>query len=138
MKIGDIGTSPRVISLAWAIWAWSTAAAYWDVTPSQLDPVAALLPGNWVFWAWTIAATMLTAGAAIPGTRISRAARITGLSLTAGLLISWGMAYIWETLQHGNRMWVSAKNYIFMALVALGTSQLIGRARNPTSKGVDG
>lgn len=131
MQVSELTTSPRVISAAWAVWAWFTAVAYWHTTPSQLDPVTRIMPGNWVLIAWAFSATLLTIGAVLPSRKASQGARIIGLSLTAGLLISWGMAYLWEALTNGNRMWVSAKNYLFMAIIAMGTAQLVGRSTNP-------
>ena len=114
-------TNPRVLSAFWAAWAWLAAAAYWGTTPSQLDPVARLVPGQHIFLVWIATATVLTLGTVCRHRTIGRWARITGL------LLAWSTAYIYEGIHEGSRMWVSGKNYAFLALAAMATSPVMGR-----------
>ena len=120
-------TSPRVLSAFWAAWAWLAAAAYWGTTPSQLDPVARLVPGQHIFLVWVATAMVLTVGAVCRHRTIGRWARIVGLIITTWLLIAWATAYIYQGIHEGSRMWVSGKNYAFLALAAMATSPVIGR-----------
>ncbi|MBV7294941.1 hypothetical protein KRX51_03280 [Corynebacterium sp. TAE3-ERU12] len=122
---------PRVVSAVWALWAWATMIAYFHETPEQLFAVARLLPGHAVPVVWGIAATLMTIGAVIPpgGTvgGIARISRSVGMTLTAGLLCGWGMAYLCDSMDQQNRLWVSAKNYFLLALVAMACGLIVGR-----------
>lgn len=127
MTLGRIVTSPHVISLAWAAWCWPTAFSYWHATPAQLDAVTRVVPADAVFWVWATAALLLTAGGVTTARRVGRIMRIAGLAIAAGMLIMWGGAYLWEASASGSRMWVSAKNYLFMAAIAMGTATVVAR-----------
>ena len=71
-------TNPQILSAFWAAWAWLASAAYWGTTPSQLDPVARLVPGQHIFLGWVVTAAVLTVGAVCRHRTIGRWARITG------------------------------------------------------------
>lgn len=141
MTLSDVwavARSPRGVAAVWALWAWATALAYADTTPSQLDPVTKLIPGTGVAWLWGAAAVLLTIGAVVPsGARdsptrvdnVARGCRIAGLAMVTGLLIAWGVTYAYDSVHMENRLWVSAKNYLLLALVALANSQTVGRYR---------
>lgn len=130
-------TNPQILSAFWAAWAWLAAAAYWDRTPTQLDPVMRIVPGEHVFVIWVATAVVLTIGAACRHPTIGRWARITGLIITTWLLIAWATAYTYEGITEQSRMWVSGKNYVFLAIAAMTTSPVMGRAarrRNETEE----
>ena len=130
-------TSPRVLSAFWAAWAWFAAAAYWGTTPTQLDPVARLVPGDHIFLVWVFTAMVLTVGAVCRHRTIGRWARIVGLIITTWLLIAWATAYIYQGVTEQSRMWVSGKNYAFLALAAMAASPVMGRntrRRNETEE----
>ena len=126
--------SPRMVALYWALFAWSAAAAYWQKTPTQLDPVMQLIPGEHVFIIWSITGVLLTAGALIPHHGSSRVMRVGGLAILTWLLVVWATAYFWDAYVDGTRLWVSGKNYLFLAAAAVGTSPIIGR--NPVGNGL--
>ena len=125
-------THPRPASAIWAAWAWATAAAYWTTTPAQLDPVTRLIPGEHIFLAWAATATLLTLGATLP-TALGRWCRVIGLAVATWLLVAWATAYIYDAWTQQTRLWVSGKNYLFMAIAAMATSPIIGKysAGNP-------
>lgn len=127
---------PRIISAYWAAWAWMAAFAYWGRTPSQLDPVVRMVPGEHVFIIWTAVAVLLTLGAVCKHPQIGRWLRIVGLAATTWLLVAWATAYFYEAWDQSSRMWVSAKNYLFLAIGAMATSPLIGR--NPRAQPKEG
>lgn len=122
---------PRLIALAWAVWAAPTAYAYKDGAPTQLQSVDDLmLFPLWILW--TLAAVLLAAGALVPpkaGPRQVEAARwmrVAGLAICACLLSMWGVSFLDADAARG---WVTAKNYIFMAFMALISAYLAGRDR---------
>lgn len=122
---------PRMISLAWALWVAPTAFAYIDGAPVQLQPAEAILMMPvWVVWA--LAAGLLALGAMVPPgaseaqLEVARWMRIIGLAIAAALLAMWGMAFFEAESARG---WVSAKNYLFMSLMALVSAYLAGRDR---------
>lgn len=122
---------PRLISLAWALWVIPTAFAYVDGSPPQLVSAEALLMlPIWVVWA--LAAALLVLGSLVPPgaserqLEAARWMRVVGLAICAGLLIMWGAAFLGAD---GGRGWVSAKNYLFMALAAIVSAYLSGRDR---------
>ncbi|MDO4607330.1 MAG: hypothetical protein Q4B12_08435 [Bowdeniella nasicola] len=125
--------SPRLLSAVWAAWAWITTVAYVDSTPRALEPLVAMVPGNNVAWLWGIAALLLTIGAVVPpgcrGVAWARRARSTGLAIVAALLAAWAATYALDAVSDGTRFWVTAKNYGFLALLAMLTSPAVGRAR---------
>lgn len=125
--------SPRLLSAVWAAWAWITTVAYVDSTPRALEPLVAMVPGNNVAWLWGIAAVLLTIGAVVPpgcrGVAWARRARSTGLAIVAALLAAWAATYALDAAEDGTRFWVTAKNYGFLALLAMLTSPAVGRAR---------
>lgn len=120
-------TNPQILSAFWAAWAWLAAVAYWDKTPEQLDPVVRMIPGERIFVTWVMVAVLLTVGALCRHHVIGRWIRVAGLVLTTWLLVAWSAAYIYEALMGQNRMWVSGKNYLFLAIAAMATSPFIGR-----------
>ena len=134
--------SPRLLSAGWAGWAWITAVAYVDSTPRALGPLVAMVPGNSVGWLWGIAALLLTIGAvAPPGSRagvMARRARSTGLVVVAALLAAWAATYALDAAEDGNRFWVAAKNSGFLALLAMMSSPVVGRARPVPPRATEG
>lgn len=120
--------TPRILGVAWGVWAASTAWAYVDGAPPQLATVEHLVVAPvWVLWA-TVAALLLVGSVIPPGVPGQRAAgwlRGIGLALTAGLLSAWAVEFFVE----GGRGPVSGKNYALLALIALHHSWWIGRHR---------
>lgn len=47
-------SNPRLVAGFWAAWAWVTTFAYWGKTPTQLDPVTRMVPGEHVFAIWAL------------------------------------------------------------------------------------
>lgn len=122
---------PRLIALAWAVWALPTALAYVDGAPPQLEPAATILfVPVWVVWA--LAAGLLALGSLVPPgapereLEVARWMRVAGLAICAGMLIMWGAAFLGAA---PDRSWISGKNYLFMALCAAVSAYLSGRDR---------
>lgn len=124
--------APRIIALGWAAWAASTAWAYIDGAPPQLQRVEnALHIEVWALWA--VSAVMLFAGGTIPasGERLQSITgwlRGGGLALSAGLLGLWAVEFF---ITDSTRGWVSGKNYLLLAACALSHSWWVGRHRAP-------
>lgn len=129
--------APRIIALGWSAWAASTAWAYREGAPIQLQRLEGTLQVDvWVVWA--ISATLLLVGAIIP-TRsegklqdLSGWLRGGGLALAAGLLGLWAVEFYLTDVSRG---WVSGKNYLLLAVCALSHSWWIGRHRAPGKGG---
>lgn len=106
---------PRILALLWAAYDGSRLLAYWSVSPPQLTAVAVLIP-LWIPWA--VATALLTAGALVPpraGTTSKAAARLMrqwGMTLTTGLLMVWGTAFLISDFSRG---WVTATSYVMLA-----------------------
>lgn len=122
---------PRLIALAWALWALPTALAYVDGAPPQLETAEAILfVPVWVVWA--LAAGLLALGSLVPPgaseleLEVARWMRVAGLAICAGMLIMWGAAFFGAA---PDRSWISGKNYLFMALCAAVSAYLSGRDR---------
>lgn len=130
-RLAALTAHPRVISGAWAVWGWATAAAYAVRTPEALDPVVRLFPGDGVAWVWAAAALLMSIGAVVPagcsGGRLGRWARGAGLTIITGLLAAWAVTYWWDAAADGSRLWVSAKNYTLLTVLAMMTSPIVGR-----------
>lgn len=132
--------APRVIALVWAVWGFSTAYAYKDGPPTQLQNVEAFthLP---IWFLWTLSAVLLTIGAltpAPPGSRLQEViswARGIGLAITVGLLGLWTIEFMSTEIDRG---WVSGKNYLILALSALSHAWWVGRNRAPGPPEVEG
>ena len=128
--------APRIIALGWAAWATSTAWAYIDGAPAQLQRIEDTFRVDvWVLWA--ISAVALFAGALIPasGERLQSITgwlRGGGLALSSALLGLWAMEFLATDATRG---WVSGKNYLLLAACALSHSWWIGRHRVPGSRG---
>lgn len=124
---------PRVVSGVWAAWAWASALAYVGRVPAQLDPVVELIPAPAVAWVWAAAAGLLSLGALTPagcaGGLAGRWARGAGLAVITGLLAAWAVTYAWDAVADGSRMWVAAKNYAVLTVLAMLTSPVVGRDR---------
>ena len=128
--------TPRRVSAFWALYAWSSVAAYWQHTPSQLERVAALTPTPWgIEIMWTIPAILLTIGA-IPAAprRTYRIARTVGASVLAGLLMLWSLEFY---IFPGDRSWVTSRSYFAFALILLVCSPILGRAYPVEREGKD-
>lgn len=117
------------ICLLWFVWDVSTAFAYIDNSPTQLQLIESFLPVHiWVVWA--IASGFLLFGVALPAKGSKRrldvviALRSIGMGITALLLAAWGMGFI---LSDAERGWVSGKNYLIMAVCVLILSYLVSR-----------
>lgn len=129
--------APRIIALGWSIWAASTAWAYHDGAPVQLQRVEdALHIDVWVMWA--VSAVLLAVGAVIPTRSQGRIQEVAGwvrgggLALSAGLLGLWAVEFFATDVSRG---WVSGKNYLLLAVCALSHSWWIGRHRAPGKGG---
>lgn len=136
-KLADaFDPTPRRVSAFWALYAWSSVAAYWNYTPSQLARAADIAPGDWgIEIAWAIPALLLTIGAVPTSHRsIFRMSRTAGASLLAGLLMWWAVEFY---VYPGDRSWVSSRSYLAFALVLLACSPILGRAHPVEREGKD-
>lgn len=116
--------SPRVVSIAWAAYAWATAYSYVGFTPPQLSAIHSLLPGS-LWLGWVLAAVLLTAGAIFPRCSLARWARVAGLAGAMGLLVLWTSAFLLD--EAGPRGWVSARQYIMLGFMAYFSAGTMGR-----------
>lgn len=121
---------PRFLATAWAVWAAATAIAYVDKVPPQLEVVdAALSAPMWLLWA--VAAGALVAGVLVPSVAsyraqdIARWLRITGMTIITAELVIWTFAFFVDE----PRGWVSSKNYLMLAVMALFSTWTIARDR---------
>lgn len=119
---------PRLLAIAWAVWAAATATAYVDKVPPQLEAVDGAI--NAPVWAlWTVAAGALVAGVLAPSAASSRAQniarwlRIIGMGIITAELVIWTAAFFVDQ----PRGWVSGKNYAMLALMALFCTWTIAR-----------
>lgn len=128
--------TPRRVAAFWAIFAWSSVFAYWGHTPRQLERAAALIPTDWgIEAAWAIPAALLTIGAIpVQKRKVYRICRTLGASILAGVFMWWALEFF---LYGGNRSWVSARSYLAFALLVLGCSLILGRARPIEREGRD-
>lgn len=121
---------PRLLAVAWAVWAAATAVAYMDKVPPQLEAVdGATLTPVWLLW--SIAATALVVGVLVP-TRASSTAndvarwmRIAGMMIISAELVIWSAAFFTDE----PRGWVTGKNYLMLAAMALFSTWTIARDR---------
>lgn len=118
-----------LLTIGWIAWDVSTAAAYIDGAPRQLQTAEELIHVP-IWLAWVFAAALLAVGTLIPtkrGVKWRNAAasiRGLGLAINAGLLGMWGYEFLSTDVERG---WVSAKNYIFMTFVALHHGWVISK-----------
>lgn len=121
--------TPRKAALVWSLFCWSRVVAYWDTVPKQLERVHFMTPDFVHLWMlWAVPAILLLAGSlpeAIPyGEKVVRLCRVLGGVAAASMLSIWAVAFFEAD---SNRSWVSASNYVFLAIGALTTSQTLGR-----------
>ena len=125
--------APRALSAVWAVFAAATSVGYYGRTVSALTPVESVLPAGSPMLAWMAAAVLLAVGAIIPPSRCwaraGRAFRITGIAIAGALLAMWAVSFGVDAIVDGSRMWVSAKNYVMLAMAAMGSGALMGRDR---------
>ena len=121
---------PRLLAVAWAVWAAATAVAYIGNVPPQLEAVdGATLTPVWLLW--SIAATALVVGVLVPthasGTAndVARWLRIAGMMIISAELVIWSAAFFTDE----PRGWVSGKNYLMLAVMALFSTWTIARDR---------
>jgi len=112
--------APRALALLWAVYCASRIVAYEETTPPQLSAVAALLLVP--LWAvWAVAAVLLALGGLVPpqagntSKRLARGMRQWGMTISLSLLAMWAAAFL---ITDVNRGWVSAGNYLMLALFA--------------------
>lgn len=118
---------PRIIAGVWCAWSWSMVLAYIGGAPRQLISLEESIPLQlWILW--FIAAVFLTLGTALPlrgrYQRVSRLARVNGLTLVTVMLLLWSVAFFTADMSRG---WVSAKNYLLLAFFSVFTSYFIAR-----------
>ncbi|MHC2848862.1 hypothetical protein ACUXOC_000284 [Corynebacterium mucifaciens] len=121
---------PRLLATAWAVWAAATAVAYIGRVPPQLEAVDAVIPAPvWLLWA--VAAVALVLGVFVPSGAsprsqdIARWLRIIGMAIIIAELVVWSAAFVAEN----PRGWVSGKNYLMLAVMALFSTWTIARDR---------
>ncbi|MBK4162644.1 hypothetical protein [Corynebacterium macginleyi] len=92
--------------------------AYIGGAPRQLISLEQSIPLQ-LWTLWFIAAVFLTLGTALPlrgrYQRVSRLARVNGLTLVTVMLLLWSVAFFTADMSRG---WVSAKNYLLLAFSA--------------------
>ena len=121
---------PRLLAVMWAGWAAATAGAYVDLVPKQLDVVDSVIPMP-VWAVWVAAAVALVLGALVPSgapgrlQERARWLRIFGMVLISAELVIWTAAFFADQ----PRGWVSGKNYLMLAVMALFSTWTIARDR---------
>lgn len=121
---------PRLLATVWAVWSTATAVAYVDMVPKQLEAVdAAFAPPVWTVWS---AASVLLALGVLVSSRasdrsqeVARWLRVAGMVLIVAELVIWSAAFF---VEHP-RGWVSGKNYLLLAVLALFSTWTIARDR---------
>lgn len=119
---------PRIVALAWAVYAALTSLAYIRTSPEQLEVPGTILPMT-LWQAWAVAAVLLVLGALVPpgagyrSRRIALGLRVVGLAVIAALLAMWTDAY----LGYGERGWVSGKNYLALLITAVCSAVIVGQ-----------
>lgn len=133
--------SPRVLALLWAIYAGATSLGYVGKAVDALNPVEAVLPTGSPAAAWALATMLLLVGAVLPPTgppaKYGRMARLAGITLAGALLMMWATSYFIDAVDNHNRMWVSAKNYLMLAISAFASATVMGR-NNAIVEGTNG
>lgn len=124
------GSGPRILSILWSGFALVTAIGYsFTSSPPPLKEIDAILPLP-IWSVWAIAGLVLAAGGLVPrrsGEKALRAARWMrgiGLWIVTILLAWWVIGFLSEDPV---RWFTSAKNYIFLAALALVTAWYIAR-----------
>ena len=121
---------PRLLAAVWAVWSAATAIAYVDMVPKQLAAVDDVIPLP-VWTVWAAAAALLALGVLVPSVasdrsqEIARWMRIIGMTIIAAELVIWSAAFFVEQ----PRGWVSGKNYLLLAVLALFSTWTIARDR---------
>ena len=121
---------PRFLAVAWAVWAAATAVAYVGLVPPQLEAVDGALSAP-VWMLWCVAAGALVLGVLVSSSApnkvhdIARWSRIIGMGIIAAELVIWSAAFFVDQ----PRGWVSGKNYLMLAVMALFSTWTIARDR---------
>lgn len=121
---------PRLLATVWAVWSAATAVAYVDMVPKQLEAVDDVIPLP-VWTVWAAAAVLLALGVLVPSMvsdrsqEVARWMRIIGMTIIAAELVIWSVAFFVEQ----PRGWVSGKNYLLLAVLALFSTWTIARDR---------
>lgn len=119
--------APRVVALLWAAYNLSRAYGYWGTSPPQLQIVANIMP-LWV--PWMVVSVLLVAGALVPPQMppkhhsVARAARQWGMSLTAGVLLVWAVAFFAADAARG---FMSGGSYLMLMVSALAFGTIASR-----------
>lgn len=122
--------APRLVALTWGTYAATTALAYLDASPGQLEIPANILPGG-LWAAWALAAILLVLGAIIPPSRtnaelsVARWFRVAGMAIIAALLAMWTDSFFGAS----DRGWVSGKNYLMLLATCVAFTGIVGRER---------
>lgn len=118
---------PRLITAVWAGWCASTAYAYIDETPRVLQATQDFLHIEvWQAWAFTTVTLLLGTLAPPRGPRwllwLGTVLRLGGMAMCAGLLLAWATEFFFTDM---NRGWVTGKNYLMLAWMALLTALVV-------------
>ena len=121
---------PRFLAVAWAAFAAATAVAYIGLVPPQLKAVdGAISVPMWLLWAVATAAllfgSLVPSGASERARDVARWSRIIGMGIIAAELVIWSAAFFVDQ----PRGWVSGKNYLMLAVMALFSTWTIARDR---------
>lgn len=122
--------APRLVALTWGAYAATTALAYLDARPGQLEIPASILPGD-LWTAWALAAILLVLGAIVPSSRtntelsVARWFRVAGMAIIAALLAMWTDSFFGAS----DRGWVSGKNYLMLLVTCVAFTVIAGRER---------
>lgn len=126
--------NPRLIATVWAIYAVATSYGYYGHSVTALTPVEAVLPAGSPALAWAAASLLLAIGAVAPPTgrwaALGRVSRTVGIAICGALLTLWASSYAIDAIHEGSRMWVSAKNYLLLAITAAASATVMGRNRS--------
>lgn len=126
--------NPRLIATVWAVYAAATSYGYYGHSVTALTPVEAALPAGSPALAWAAASLLLAIGAATSPrgkwAALGRVSRTAGIAICGALLTMWASSYAIDAIYDGSRMWVSAKNYLLLAITAAASATVMGRNRS--------
>lgn len=114
---------PRLMTALWCLWCMATSRAYVDATPDVLQATEAFLHID-IWMVWAITAGLLALGTLSPPIGpawvlwTGSILRIMGMSICAGLLLAWSVEFFMTDMDRG---WVTGKNYLILAVLALVT-----------------
>lgn len=118
---------PRLITAVWCAWCAATALAYLKETPDVLMATQDFLHiPIWVTWAGV--AMALALGSILPPRGpswllwVGTILRLGGMAMCAGLLMAWAAEFFSTDMHRG---WVTGKNYLLLAWLALLTALVV-------------